>query len=58
MIERVVRAAPETEAAAKGAGRVPLPKAGGCALVIFGATGDLSRRKLMPALWRLQRQRV
>jgi glucose-6-phosphate 1-dehydrogenase len=25
-------------------------------LVIFGATGDLTRRKLMPSLWRLQRQ--
>ncbi len=24
--------------------------------MIFGGTGDLSRRKLMPALWRLQRQ--
>src|SRR5579871_5470958 len=24
-----------------------------CALVIFGATGDLNRRKLMPALYRL-----
>ena len=57
MIERVVRAAPETEARAKGAGRVALPKAGGCALVIFGGTGDLTRRKLMPALWRLQEQR-
>lgn len=57
MIERVVHAAPETAAPAKPAGRVSLPKAGGCALVIFGATGDLTRRKLMPALWRLQRQR-
>ena len=57
MIERVVPAAPETEAPAKGEGRVTLPRAGGCALVIFGATGDLARRKLMPALWRLQRQR-
>ncbi|HYO47733.1 MAG TPA: glucose-6-phosphate dehydrogenase [Gemmatimonadota bacterium] len=52
MIERVVRAAPEA-----GAGRIVLPAAGGCALVIFGATGDLTRRKLMPSLWRLQRQR-
>ena len=29
--------------------RVPPP----CAMVIFGATGDLNRRKLMPALYRL-----
>ncbi|MEO6463105.1 MAG: glucose-6-phosphate dehydrogenase [Candidatus Eisenbacteria bacterium] len=27
-----------------------------CALVIFGATGDLTRRKLVPALWALARQ--
>ena len=26
-----------------------------CALVIFGATGDLTRRKLLPALWALSR---
>jgi len=30
-----------------------LPKADPCVLVIFGATGDLTRRKLMPALFRL-----
>ena len=57
MIEHVVRAAPDTPAATKPAGRIPLPTAGGCALVIFGGTGDLTRRKLMPALWRLQRHR-
>jgi glucose-6-phosphate 1-dehydrogenase len=28
-----------------------------CLLVIFGATGDLTRRKLMPALFRLSHQR-
>jgi len=28
-----------------------------CAIVIFGATGDLSRRKLMPALYRLHHER-
>ena len=28
-----------------------------CALVIFGATGDLTRRKLIPALFRLAQQR-
>jgi glucose-6-phosphate 1-dehydrogenase len=57
MIERVVRAAPETVARAKSAARVSLPRAGACALVIFGGTGDLTRRKLLPALWRLQRAR-
>ena len=29
-----------------------------CAVVIFGATGDLTRRKLLPALYRLSRQRL
>ena len=29
--------------------RMPDP----CALVIFGASGDLTRRKLFPALWSL-----
>ena len=27
-----------------------------CALVIFGASGDLTRRKLLPAIWHLSRQ--
>src|ERR1700754_3091797 len=31
----------------------PLPKADPCVIVIFGATGDLTKRKLMPALFRL-----
>jgi glucose-6-phosphate 1-dehydrogenase len=31
-----------------------LPKAEPCVMVIFGATGDLTRRKLMPALWNLK----
>jgi len=29
-----------------------------CIVVIFGATGDLTRRKLVPALYRLARQRL
>src|ERR1700745_3845306 len=29
-----------------------------CALVIFGATGDLTRRKLIPALFQLAQQRM
>ena len=32
--------------------RVPDP----CVLVIFGASGDLTRRKLLPAIWHLQKQ--
>ena len=31
----------------------PLPQGDPCVVVIFGATGDLTRRKLMPALCRL-----
>ena len=33
-----------------------LPKAEPCVMVIFGATGDLTRRKLMPALWDLRKE--
>ncbi|HET9479700.1 MAG TPA: glucose-6-phosphate dehydrogenase [Pyrinomonadaceae bacterium] len=33
-----------------------LPKAEPCVTVIFGATGDLTRRKLMPALWNLRNE--
>src|SRR6185437_2531998 len=29
-----------------------------CAMVIFGATGDLTHRKLVPALYSLARQRL
>ena len=32
------------------------PTAPPCAVVIFGATGDLTRRKLLPALYRLSQQ--
>ena len=32
------------------------PKAPPCAVVIFGATGDLTRRKLLPAVYRLAQQ--
>ena len=34
-------------------GAVSLPKAGACVVVIFGATGDLTKRKLIPALYDL-----
>jgi glucose-6-phosphate 1-dehydrogenase len=34
------------------------PTAPPCAIVIFGATGDLTRRKLLPALYRLTQQRL
>ena len=44
-----VRAAPSTPFV-----RPPLHEAERCTLVIFGATGDLTRRKLLPALYELQ----
>src|SRR3954462_4716634 len=31
----------------------PLPKADSCLLIIFGASGDLTKRKLVPALYDL-----
>jgi glucose-6-phosphate 1-dehydrogenase len=34
------------------------PPTGPCALVIFGITGDLSRRLLLPALYNLARQQI
>lgn len=33
--------------------REPLPKGDSCVLVIFGASGDLARRKLIPSLYNL-----
>ena len=36
--------------------RIVIPKS--CALVIFGASGDLAQRKLIPAIYRLFRQRL
>ncbi|HKY59874.1 MAG TPA: glucose-6-phosphate dehydrogenase [Gemmatimonadota bacterium] len=38
-------------------GKFEMPRARGCTFVIFGATGDLTERKLMPALFRLARER-
>jgi glucose-6-phosphate 1-dehydrogenase len=40
--------APET------AGQVPTAPAESCTVIIFGATGDLARRKLIPALYGLR----
>src|SRR5678815_3831764 len=36
--------------------QIDLPHAEPCVVVIFGATGDLTKRKLMPALCRLTDQ--
>jgi glucose-6-phosphate 1-dehydrogenase len=46
-VEGPVQANPLTEGLRQG--RVPLP----CVVVIFGATGDLTKRKLVPALYAL-----
>jgi glucose-6-phosphate 1-dehydrogenase len=45
-------AAPQRESAPRGGA----PPAGPCALVIFGAAGDLTKRKLVPALVNLARE--
>jgi glucose-6-phosphate 1-dehydrogenase len=37
----------------EGMSRDPLPQAASCMLTIFGATGDLARRKLIPSLYNL-----
>ncbi|HVQ23632.1 MAG TPA: glucose-6-phosphate dehydrogenase, partial [Planctomycetota bacterium] len=45
-------AVPAAGTAAPRAARIPDP----CALVIFGVSGDLTHRKLVPALYALERQ--
>ena len=35
-----------------------MPSASPCALVIFGASGDLAKRKLIPAIYELARQKL
>ncbi|HWP44155.1 MAG TPA: hypothetical protein VNO14_13005, partial [Blastocatellia bacterium] len=42
-----------TDAETRSLAAPPLPVAGPCVIVIFGATGDLARRKLLPALFNL-----
>ena len=36
----------------------PIPPAGPCVMVIFGATGDLTKRLLMPSLFNLAKQKL
>jgi glucose-6-phosphate 1-dehydrogenase len=45
-----VHISPEAIAASKSTERIP----DGCVLVIFGASGDLTKRKLLPALFHLE----
>ncbi len=45
-----VHVAPDKVAAARNSERTPEP----CVVVIFGASGDLTKRKLLPALYHLQ----
>jgi len=44
-----VQVSPDTAAAARNSERTPDP----CIVVIFGASGDLTKRKLLPALYHL-----
>jgi glucose-6-phosphate 1-dehydrogenase len=46
----------DIEVESTGLARGALPDS--CALVIFGASGDLAHRKLFPALYSLHRQRL
>ena len=39
-----------------GSGKGEAGKAEPCAIVIFGATGDLTHRKLVPAIYNLARE--
>ena len=47
-------AAPATPAESSADERAPALRAASCTVIIFGATGDLTRRKLMPALYALR----
>ena len=47
-----VKFSPKDLKAAQSAERIPEP----CIVVIFGASGDLTKRKLLPALFHLQQQ--
>src|SRR5262245_16928775 len=51
MAKMTLRIDPEKLHAPVARARAPEP----CALVIFGGSGDLSRRKLVPALYHLER---
>jgi glucose-6-phosphate 1-dehydrogenase len=44
---------PIVEATPQPMAQLPLPKADPCVIVIFGALGDLTKRKLVPALFHL-----
>src|SRR5712664_492520 len=53
LARRAPRAAPGEGPRARGAGALMAGRDEPFSLVIFGASGDLTRRKLMPALWSL-----
>src|SRR5262249_41600866 len=48
----------QTESAAPSTRQAAGQQAGPCAMVIFGASGDLTKRKLLPALVNLARDRL
>ena len=58
MNARAVLAAPETRANPLREESVTLKAADPCTFVVFGATGDLTHRKLIPALFRLSKQKL
>jgi len=58
MAETAVASAPVPDAAATGRPSKTLAAKEPCAVVIFGASGDLTRRKLLPALYNLHREKL
>jgi glucose-6-phosphate 1-dehydrogenase len=54
---RPIRPAPAAHAVASPPRRQASP-ADPCAMVLFGATGDLAKRLVMPALYNLSRTKV
>jgi glucose-6-phosphate 1-dehydrogenase len=50
--------APITGAVVRAPARKPAPRGEDCAIVIFGAFGDLTKRLVMPALYNLAREKM
>ncbi len=48
----------KTEPVYRTPGPCSIKRPGPCGLVIFGASGDLTKRKILPSLYRLQRNRL
>ncbi len=60
LIKRPARSASQmkTEPVYRTAGPCAIEIPGPCGLVIFGASGDLTKRKILPSVYRLQKNRL